>query len=208
MWNLSGDALYPLQFCIALNPLSSIIEHTGHDYILKSGQKIHHLLYIDDLKLYARKEREIDSLISTVRIFSDDIGMKFGLGKCARLIVERGKVKNTEGLQFSIGTIQVVPLEPGYKYLGILQAEENLLTEVKYGSASLYLKRVKQVLKFTLSGPNKIQAINTYAVSVISCTAGIIPWTETEVAELDRKTRNVWSIPSKSRRRQAVSPKG
>ena len=113
----------------------------------------------------------MDSLINTMHIF----------------IVKRGKVKSTKGLQLSIRTIQDVPLETGYKYLGILRTEENLLTEVKYGATSLYLKRVKQVLKSKLSGPHKIQAINTYGVSVISYTAGILPWTETEVAELYRK---------------------
>jgi hypothetical protein len=54
---------------------------------------------MDDLKLYEKKEREIDSLINTARIFSDDIDIKFGLEKCARLIVERGKVRQTDGIK-------------------------------------------------------------------------------------------------------------
>ena len=52
-----GGALSPLLFCEALNQLSSIIEQTGYGYTLTSEQKIHHLLYMDDLKLYAKKER-------------------------------------------------------------------------------------------------------------------------------------------------------
>jgi hypothetical protein len=48
------------------------------------------------------------TLINTVRIFSNDIDMKFGLGKCARLVVERGKVKQIDGLQLNIGNIQDV----------------------------------------------------------------------------------------------------
>ena len=35
---------------------------------------------MDDLKLYAKSERELDSLIQTVRSFSD-VGMVFGLDK-------------------------------------------------------------------------------------------------------------------------------
>jgi hypothetical protein len=93
--------LSPLLFCVALNLLSNIIERIGFGYTLKSGQKIHLLLYMDDLKLYGQKEREIDSLINTVRIFKDDIGMKFVLEKCARLVVERGKVKQTDSLQYN-----------------------------------------------------------------------------------------------------------
>ena len=115
---------------MSLNPLSNIITST-YGYTMKSGHKIHHLLYMDDLKLYSKKEREIDSLINTARIFSDDIGMKFGLEKCARLIVERGKVKATDGLQLSIGTINNVDVSKGYKYLGILQNQENMQAQVQ-----------------------------------------------------------------------------
>ena len=45
----------------------------------KGGCRINHLLFMDNLKLFANNEKEIDSLVQTVRIFSDDIGMKFGL---------------------------------------------------------------------------------------------------------------------------------
>ena len=189
-----GDALSPLLFCVALNPLSSIIRQTGLGYKLKSGQTIHHLLYMDDLKLYSKKEREIDSMINTVRIFSEDIGMKFGLEKCARLIVERGKVKSTDGLQLNMGTIKDASLEEGYKYLGILQAQENMQAEVKAKAKSLYLKRVKQVLKSKLNGANKIQAINMYAIPVMSYTGGVIKWTEAELTEMDRKTRKTLTM--------------
>ena len=78
---------------------------------------------MDDLKLYSKKEREIDLLINTARIFSDDIGMRFGLEKCARLLVE---VKATDSLQLSTGTINNVDVSKGYKYLGILQNQENM----------------------------------------------------------------------------------
>ena len=34
------------------------------------------------LKLYAKSEKGLGSLVQTVRIFSDDIGMEFGIDKC------------------------------------------------------------------------------------------------------------------------------
>ena len=46
---------------------------------------INHLLFMDDLKLYGSNKNQLDSLIQTVRIFSEDIHMKFGLDKCAIL---------------------------------------------------------------------------------------------------------------------------
>jgi hypothetical protein len=190
----SKKMLSPLLFYVALNPLNNIIERTGFGYTLKSGQKIHHLLYMDDFKLYGKKEREIDSLINTVRIFSDDIGVKFGLEKCARLVVERGKVKQTDGLQLNIGSIQDVEVSQGYKYLGILQGQGNLQQEVKSKATHLYFKRVKQVLTSKLNSPNKIQAINTYAMPVLSYTGRVIEWTQSKVEELDRKTRKTLNM--------------
>ena len=41
--------------------------------------KINHLLFIDDLKLYSRSEKELYSLVQTMRIFSKDTRMEFGI---------------------------------------------------------------------------------------------------------------------------------
>ena len=45
---------------------------------------------MDDLKLYGRSEQELESLIDVVRVFSGDIGMEFGLDKCAVLVLKQG----------------------------------------------------------------------------------------------------------------------
>ena len=37
---------------------------------------------MDDLKMFAKGKNQIDSLVHTVHIFSQDIGMQFGLKKC------------------------------------------------------------------------------------------------------------------------------
>lgn len=37
------------------------------------GESINHLLCMDDLKLYGKDERELDALVNTVRVFSNDI---------------------------------------------------------------------------------------------------------------------------------------
>ena len=36
---------------------------------------------MDDLKLYSRNEKELDLLVQTIRIFSKDLGMEFGIEK-------------------------------------------------------------------------------------------------------------------------------
>ena len=45
---------------------------------------------MDDLKFYSKSEKTLDFLIQTVRIFSEDIGMQFGIDKCAMLVIKKG----------------------------------------------------------------------------------------------------------------------
>ena len=59
---------------------------------------MNHLLFTDDLKL-----NQIDSLMQTVHIFSENTGMQFGIKKCGVLIIERGKVIRTHGIRLSDG---------------------------------------------------------------------------------------------------------
>ena len=57
------DSLSPLWFCLALNPLSTLLEGSGLGYRLKrGGQVISHLLYMDDLKLFAPSKLQLMEL--------------------------------------------------------------------------------------------------------------------------------------------------
>lgn len=66
-------------------------------HILKKDYKLNHLLYMDDLKVFAKSEEQIDTLVRTVHVFSTDIGMGFGMKKYGILTMKRGKVvRNNE----------------------------------------------------------------------------------------------------------------
>ena len=45
---------------------------------------------MDDLKLYGKNSSQIDSLVQTVWSYSEDIGMKFGIDRCAVLNYKEG----------------------------------------------------------------------------------------------------------------------
>jgi hypothetical protein len=81
-----GDSLSPLLFCIALIPLTNELNRSKCGYQVNGTEgKINHLLYMDDLKLVGRREEELRNKIKIVKTFSDDIKMKFGFEKCARI---------------------------------------------------------------------------------------------------------------------------
>ena len=54
---------------------------------------------MDDLKLYGENEKALDSLVQTVRMFTSDIRMEFGIEKFATMIQKRGKVVRSEGIK-------------------------------------------------------------------------------------------------------------
>ena len=87
-----GDALSPLLFVIAMMPLNHILRKCTAGYKLsKSQEKINLLVYMEDIKLFAKKEKDLETLIQTVRIYSQDTRMEFGIEKCAMLVMKRGK---------------------------------------------------------------------------------------------------------------------
>jgi len=101
-----GVSLSPLLFVIAMLPLCSVLNESTSGYQLsKEEGKIPHLLFIDDMKLYGRNEKEINLLAHSVRVFSSDIGMGFGIEKCAVIVMKRGKMDKSEGIRLTDGRI-------------------------------------------------------------------------------------------------------
>ena len=92
----------------------------------ESKEKINHYLFMDGLKLYSRSEKGLDALVQTARVFSEDIGMDFGIEKCATLLMEKGKIVKSVGIEFPDGRV-IKTLQEGesYKYLGILEADQS-----------------------------------------------------------------------------------
>ena len=55
----------------------------------KENQKMNLLLFMDDLKFFRKSSKEIDSLIRTAFVFSQDIQLEFELKKCGEVIIKR-----------------------------------------------------------------------------------------------------------------------
>ena len=148
---------------------------------------------MNDLKLDEKSTAELESLLNTVRIFSNEISMKFGLDKCATLAITKGKVTEIQGMNLPNNNIKRLNLDETYKYPGILQADDSEQTQVKKKTLIEYNKRVRKILKSKLNDGNIIKAINTWVVPVVKYIAGIINWTQAELKDLNRKTRELMS---------------
>ena len=54
-------------------------------------------------------------------IFEWNLGMEFGIKKCGVLVLKRGKIVSSEGVEMSDGEIIKEVEKNGYKYQGILE---------------------------------------------------------------------------------------
>lgn len=185
-----GDSLSPLWFCLALNPLSNILNRSAYSYCMDQQTKITHLFYMDDLKLYAKGRNQLEGELELVRKFSEDLGMSFGLEKCATVSVRRGKMAEEENIKLSDGReITNLGIEERYKYLGIQQTYEMRQKENKDEIEKELLRRVQIILKSELTAKNKMVAINIWAVPSFTYTAGVISWSKTDLERIDRRIR-------------------
>ena len=68
---------------LCLVPLSlTLIKVKFHYEFDYKKTRINHLLFMDDLKLFAKSNDQNDSVVNTVYTCSEDIGMEFGIKKC------------------------------------------------------------------------------------------------------------------------------
>ena len=123
-----GDALSTLLFVIAMIPLNHILRKCTGGYNLHELQeKINPLMYIDDIKLFVKKEKELETLIQAVRIYSDDIRMEFGteiMKNRKRQMMEEIELRNQR-------KIRTLGEKVTYKYLGILEVDTIKQAEMK-----------------------------------------------------------------------------
>ena len=91
-------------------PLTLVLRKANAHYEFTNGEKINH-------KLFARSEKALNSLVQTVRVVSEDTGMKFGIEKCAMLVLKRGNIIKSDGIVLPDDTvIKAMNEGDSYKY--------------------------------------------------------------------------------------------
>jgi hypothetical protein len=160
-------------------------------------KKNSHLLYMDGLKLIAKSEEELQRQIQTVKTFSGDIHMEFGLEKYAKITLKRGKLISLQGLVID-NNREIQELEQGktYRYLGTEESEGIQHQQMKDRLKQEYNRRARMVLKSELNARNKITAVGALAVPILRYSFGIINWRLEEIKQIDRKTRKMLTLCS------------
>ena len=89
---------------------------------------------MNDLKLYWKTDKGLDSLIQAIRIFRFDICMKFGIEKCNILILKRGFTDDNCNIMLP-KNLKISSLKKGesYNYLELLESEDINPKDMKKG---------------------------------------------------------------------------
>ena len=95
-----GDALCPRLFTLCINPISWMLSAMDGYRISKPIAKhITHLLYVDDLKIYAASEEKLKRLVKKVKSCMTDVGLEWNERKCPAAHIKRGNLQtNVESM--------------------------------------------------------------------------------------------------------------
>ena len=115
-------------------------------------------MYTDDIKLFARNEKELETLIHTVRIYSHDIGMEFWPRKMYHAHQKKWQMTYADGMELrNYDKIRTLGENETYKYLCILEADTIKQVEMKDKIQNEYLSRTRKLLETILSSRNFIK---------------------------------------------------
>ena len=79
-------------------PLTLVLRKSTTSYDLAKDLRLNIFLK-DELKLFGKSEDQIDSLVQTVQLLSEDIRMAFVLKKCSMLSSDRGMKLSPVGVE-------------------------------------------------------------------------------------------------------------
>ena len=157
------------------------------------GEKVTHLLYIDDMKIYAASEETLGRVIRSVKYAMANIGLEWNDRKCSVVHVKRGVLQDS-GDGMRLGESEMIEsLSEGsnYKFLGVLEnvkQEDGLALEV---AAKVYLKHLSVIWSSPLSDYNRVIATNQFALPLMEFLMWTQRWPLDELQRLDRETRKV-----------------
>ena len=166
-------------FVLSVNPLPFLLRnHEGYKIKNIKKNNITNLFFVDDLKLYAQNTEKMIKILEIVTTFSHDVGMSFGVLKCAYQCIEKGKQKlQKQPLEVNSLIIQEIEEGDQYKYSGMDESVGIIGPLNKQRVVKEYKTRVK-IWNSELNATNKAIAHNAFAVPIITPTIGILNGTK------------------------------
>ena len=87
-----GDSFCVQLFTMCSNPIAWYIRSTeGYSIFKDKNRKVTHNYFVDDLKTYHKSHSKATLIINTVKEMFEDIGLSWGLQKCATVHIKKEK---------------------------------------------------------------------------------------------------------------------
>ena len=174
-------------FCLTLFPLTNELNRTGYEYKIRE-ESINHLSYLNNLKLFAKDDHKLEGLLQTVKKFSDDIGMKYGLEKCTKATFFKGRLEKSTSIELdSSMEMKELEQEEVYKSLGVNESSGIQHATMKGKTRKEHYRRVWTILKTELNSANRIQTVHTLAIPAVTYSFNIISWSLSDIKKMDTK---------------------
>ena len=87
-------------------------------------QRLNYLFYIDDTKLYAATQNQLQELLWLTHTISRDIKMVFGIEKCKTLCIAKGKIQMRNFTTEDDDTMEAKNEDDMYRYLDHMQDKQ------------------------------------------------------------------------------------
>ena len=133
-----GCVLSPVLFALFLNDLNTHIKASSQG-VLVDGERIHSLLYADDLVLIARDRKDLQAQLNALDNFSTALKIEVNMDKTKVMVLRKNKRKSrakSENRQmWKLGDKDIRECE-SYKYLGVVLKSN--------GSFSEHVDKVKE----------------------------------------------------------------
>ena len=182
---LQGDSLSPLLFVLCMDPLSRRLnslypkleieaENENENYLCN------HLLFVDDLKLFAKDDTTLEAMMEETTSFFEIVGLEMNKEKSAT---------NSTACQ---NEATLIGGAEGYKYLGITEdscsrTKPETLVIIK----QKMMGRVEKLCKTKLNAKNLFKAINEFAISPINYFTGVVEIEPEEYKKIDDEIRQI-----------------
>ena len=142
-------------------------------------------MYIKDIKLFAKNEKVLETLIQKIRIYSPDIGMEFGIEKCVMLITRSRKRQMIEVTELpDQERTRMFGEKETYNYLGILEA-------VNIKQVGIKRKKEKSISdeweNFSKPSRNLIKEINSWVVPFVRYSEPLLKWMQEELGQMNQR---------------------
>ena len=146
------------------------------------------------IRKFAKNEKELETLIHTARIYSQDIEIEVGIEKCTMLVMKSEKRHLTDGMKLPNEEKIEARRKENLQILGSIGSRHHRTKGEKEKIKKEYLRRTRKLLETKLYSTNLMKVINTRTVFLVRYLGPFFKWTGEELKQMDQRTRKLMTM--------------